>query len=110
MALLAVAMMLGWVIPLAVQLWDRLRMTPAERERVWGSASWGSALVAWSFLSMLGWYWVTRRRTRDRYLYGPLSLAAVLAVSHTLLLGLQAVVGEPLEGWAEGYLTSVIAI
>lgn len=48
-------------LPLAVQLWDRGRLSPEQRARSWNAATWGAALYAFGPLSMLGWCWVTRR-------------------------------------------------
>jgi hypothetical protein len=53
--------LLSIVLPLAVQLLDRRRFTTEERARVWGGASWGSAIYNFGEFSMLGWCWVTRR-------------------------------------------------
>jgi hypothetical protein len=54
-------MALGIVLPLALQAWDKRRLSPERRERAWNGASWGAALYAFGPLSMLGWCWVTRR-------------------------------------------------
>jgi uncharacterized BrkB/YihY/UPF0761 family membrane protein len=72
-------MLLGIAVPLVLQLWDRRRLAPEQRERAWNFASWGSALYAFGPLSLLGWYWVTRRGWRR--LYGlPAALLAIAAV------------------------------
>ena len=81
----AVVMVLSIVLPLAVQLWDRRRLTDEQRQRAWNFASWAAALYAFGPLSMLGWFWVTRRGWRR--LYGPPAVVAV-AVAIT---GLDAV-------------------
>lgn len=60
----ALQIVLSVVLPLAVQLWDRRRLDPEQRERAWNFASWGAALYAFNVLSMLGWFWVTRRTWR----------------------------------------------
>lgn len=57
----ALMMVLGILLPLAVQLWDRRRQTEAQRSAGWNVATWGSALYAFGPLSMLGWIFVTRR-------------------------------------------------
>ncbi|EYF08800.1 hypothetical protein [Chondromyces apiculatus] len=51
---------LGILIPLAFQRWHRRRLTPAQREDAWNTASWGAALYAFGPLSLLGWAVVTR--------------------------------------------------
>ena len=71
----AVLMVLGIVIPLLIQLWDKRRLTDEQRARAWNFASWGAALYAFGPLSMLGWFWVTRRGWRRSY-----GLPAVVAV------------------------------
>jgi hypothetical protein len=48
-------------LPLAVQLWDRGRLSPEQRARSWNGATWWSALYAFGSLSMFGWGWVTRK-------------------------------------------------
>ncbi len=75
-------MVLGILLPLLVQLWDRRRMGPERRQLAWGYSTWGSALYAFGPLSMLGWIFGTRRRWL-RCLVAPLwtlpTLGAVLA-------------------------------
>jgi len=77
----AVTMVLGILLPLLVQLWDRRRMGAERRQLAWGYASWGSALYAFGPLSMLGWIFGTRPRWL-RCLVAPLwtvpTLGAVL--------------------------------
>jgi hypothetical protein len=63
---LALQMALGVALPLAVQLWDRRRLTPEQRAACWNGATWGAALYAFGPLSMLGWCWVTRGVHRGR--------------------------------------------
>jgi hypothetical protein len=63
---LSLQMALGIVLPLAVQLWDRRRLTAEQRDACWNGATWGAALYAFGPLSMLGWCWVTRGATRGR--------------------------------------------
>ncbi|WP_437318833.1 transcriptional regulator [Sorangium sp. So ce385] len=57
---LAIQMLLGIALPLALQRWDRRRLTPEQRAACWNGATWGAALYAFGPLSMLGWCWVTR--------------------------------------------------
>ncbi|WP_437637383.1 transcriptional regulator [Sorangium sp. So ce854] len=57
---LALQMALGIALPLALQLWDRRRLTAEQRNACWNGATWGAALYAFGPLSMLGWCWVTR--------------------------------------------------
>jgi hypothetical protein len=86
-----ILMVLGIVVPLALQLWDRRRLDEEQRARAWNFASWGAALYAFGPLSLLGWYWVTRRGWRR--LYGPV---AVLAVA-TVITAIDAVLLEMLS-------------
>ena len=73
-------MVLGILIPLAVQLLDKRRLDGEQRARAWNFASWGAALYAFGPLSMLGWFWVTRRGWRR--LYGlPAVVLIALAIS-----------------------------
>lgn len=74
-----VAALLGIVLPLGLQLWDRRRLAGEARERAWNVASWGAALYAFGPLSLLGWYWVTRRRWA-RALGLPAAAAVVLLI------------------------------
>lgn len=57
----AVQFLLSIGLPLAMQLWDRKRLNDAQVSRLWNCASWGAALYAFGPLSMIGWFWVTRR-------------------------------------------------
>lgn len=63
---LVIQMALGVALPLALQLWDRRRLTPEQRAACWNAATWGAALYAFGPLSMLGWCWVTRGVHRGR--------------------------------------------
>ncbi|KYF73732.1 transcriptional regulator [Sorangium cellulosum] len=63
---LALQMALGIALPLALQLWDRRRLTTEQRNACWNGATWGAALYAFGPLSMLGWCWVTRGVQRGR--------------------------------------------
>lgn len=92
-------MVLGIVLPLLVQLWDRRRMDDAQRARVWNFASWGTALYAFGPLSLLGWSWVTRPRWR-RLWFGPLSMAVVLLVMALVDTVILLAFDRPLEDGA----------
>lgn len=78
-----VAMILGIVLPLLVQLWDKRRLDDEARARSWNLATWGGALYAFGPLSMLGWSWVTRRGWR-RLVVGPFWLS-VIVLAMTLI-------------------------
>lgn len=84
----AVAMILGILLPLIVQLIDKRRLSAEARERAWNTATWGSALYAFGPLSMLGWSWVTRPRWR-RIVMGPLWLGGIVAVMTAVDYGLE---------------------
>lgn len=92
---LALQMVLGIALPLAVQLWDRRRLTPEQRAACWNAATWGAALYALGPLSMLGWCWVTRgiahgrpelRRRRAARALGALGLGAAWVVVIVLII------------------------
>ncbi|WP_437678729.1 transcriptional regulator [Sorangium sp. So ce131] len=55
-----IQIVLGIALPLALQRWDRRRLTPEQQASCWNGATWGAALYAFGPLSMLGWFWVTR--------------------------------------------------
>jgi len=55
-----IMMILGIVLPLMVQLWDRRRLNAEQRGRSWNFATWGAALYAFGPASMLGWIFLTR--------------------------------------------------
>lgn len=76
---------LAIVLPLALQLLDRRTLTPRERSRVWGGASWASAVYNFGEFSMLGWCWVTRRWTGI-----PLGVAS----SFALFMGIRWVIDD----------------
>ncbi|MBI4702186.1 MAG: transcriptional regulator [Deltaproteobacteria bacterium] len=77
-------MVLGILLPLLLQLWDRRRLSAAQRARSWNLASWACALYAFGPASLLGWYWVTRHGWAR--LLGPLAAGALVLV----LVGLDA--------------------
>ncbi len=104
-----IAVVLGITVPLYIQLWDRERMSPEERSRVWSLATWGPCLLYLGMLTLLSWSWVTRR-SLARYLWGPLWLGIALGVINTLGIGLTVAFGDKLDGWYEGYLQAVAAI
>ncbi|HRI71174.1 MAG TPA: hypothetical protein PK156_43375 [Polyangium sp.] len=58
---LLVTWILGMLLTLAVQRWDRGRLDDEQRARSWNSATLGQALLNFGPLAMLGWGWVTRR-------------------------------------------------
>ena len=58
--LTTLAIVLNIALPLALQIWDKRRLTPRQRARSWNAASWGSALYVAGPGSMIAWAWVTR--------------------------------------------------
>jgi hypothetical protein len=64
-------LVLGIVLPLLVQRWDRSTLSRERRARTWNGATWAAALYAFGPLSMLGWSWVSRR---DLWLAGVASV------------------------------------
>jgi hypothetical protein len=52
---------LGIVLTLLLQRWDKKRLDDEQRARSWNYATWAQALYNFGPLSMLGWGWVTRR-------------------------------------------------
>ncbi len=83
--LFAIDIALSYVLPLLVQLWDRRRLSDEQRAYVWGYASWGAAIYGWSIVSVLAWFWVTRRSLMG-VVWGALALAGVFAVYAALHL------------------------
>jgi Flp pilus assembly protein TadB len=68
-------------LTVAVQVWDRRRLTERQRARAWNSASWGSAIYVASVASMIPWAWVTRNewaQWRERGLGFALARSALL--------------------------------
>ncbi len=79
----ALAFLLGIAIPLGIQWADRrYLMHPDERARSWNYASWGSALLAFGPLSLVGWIWVTRR---GRKRWGALLALALLLAALSMV-------------------------
>jgi hypothetical protein len=97
---------------LALQIWDKRRLTDEQRRRAWNTASWGAALMYAFFIggaaSMIPWAWVTRqdwRRWRRRGLAYALLRSVVLlllgaaaALAVYVLLGLVASGLAPILG------------
>src|SRR5262245_26192373 len=79
-----VQLALGICLPLAVQIWDKRRLSAEQREAAWNAATWGAALYAFGPLSMLGWCWVTRRGWKGIALGvgSTVVLLVVLSMSH----------------------------
>ncbi len=70
---------LSLLLPWAAQWSDKRRLGEEQRQRAWNQASWGCALIAFGPLSMLGWFWVTRRGWR-RFVWGPIATWLVITV------------------------------
>jgi hypothetical protein len=71
LALLFSLPVLNWTLTLLALLWDRRRLTPAQRARSWDSvATWGVAIYCAPF-SALPWVWVTRQEWRVWIRRGP---------------------------------------
>ena len=97
-------------LTVAVQLWDRRRLTERQRAQAWNSASWGSAIYVASVASMIPWAWVTRNEwaqwrkrglgfalARSALLLGAGLAAAALiyAIVVVVLLGVTMALGLP---------------
>lgn len=108
-ARVSIAMVLGIVLPLAVQWWDKRTLSGPERARAWGVATWAASIYAFSWFSLLGWSWVTRRGWQ-RWLWGPVWLTDVVAAIHSIDLLLVSATGGELEDVVEGYETAVLGI
>jgi hypothetical protein len=52
---------LGILLTLAVQRWDRRRLNDEQRARSWNYATLAQAIFNFGPWAMLGWGWVTRR-------------------------------------------------
>jgi hypothetical protein len=102
--LTTLAFVLNIVFPLALQIWDRRRLTPRQRARSWNGASWGSALYGFGWISMIAWVWVTRNewaRWRRRGLGAALGWSAlVLLVGAAIGVLTLLCVGGAVEGVA----------
>lgn len=74
--------LLPWLFSMAscvaLVVWDRRRLTPAQRERGWNSASFASAVFAFAPLCIVAHFWVTRRSLRG-VLLGVAWLGVLLA-------------------------------
>lgn len=70
-------------LTLAMQIWDKRRLTERQRARSWNGASWGSALYVAGPASMIAWAWVTRNEWAEWRRRG---LGAALARSVLVLL------------------------
>jgi hypothetical protein len=102
------AMVLGIVLPLAVQLWDRKRLRAAGREGPWGIATWATALYAIGPFSLLPWSFLTRGRIW-RFFWGPIWIS-VLVLGMTMLdLTLHGGAATADE-WLEAILVAPVAI
>lgn len=108
-ARVSIAMVLGMLLPLAVQWWDQHTLSRSERARVWGIATWAGSIYAFSWFSLLGWSWVTRRGWR-RWVWGPVWLTNVVAAIHSVDLLLVSVSGGELEDVLEGYETAALGL
>ena len=90
-----VQLALGIALTLALQRWDRRRLSAERQAAAWNTASWGAALYAFGPLSMLGWCWVTRRGWRGIVL-GVSSTGLLLAALAATHYGLSWLLGaEP---------------
>jgi hypothetical protein len=87
----AIQIALGIGLTLALQLWDRSRLSAEQRGRSWNGATWGAALYAFGPLSMLGWGWVTRKSALG-LVGGLLGAAALLGA----ITGIDMVVAKAL--------------
>lgn len=127
----SITFVLGIVLPLLVQRWDRGRRPPQrrgggplarrwerliaatvmneeQRRGLWNGASWGAALYAFGPLSMIGWLWVAhhdwaRWRRRGTFLAVLQSAALIVlgVIASALVLGV--IVGaDELFAWAAG--------
>lgn len=83
-----VSIALGIALPLGAQLWDRRRLDAEQRARMWNIATWAGSLYAFSVLSMLGWFWVTREGWRGRERAARDPLGALGAAGKALGLGI----------------------
>ena len=52
-----VGFLLGIVLPLRLQRWDRSHLRPDRRAGTWNRVSWSAALYAFGPFSMIGWVW-----------------------------------------------------
>ncbi len=84
--LYSLAFVLNIALTLALQIWDKRRLTERQRARSWNAASWGSALYVAGPGSMIAWAWVTRNEWAEWRRRG--LGAALLRSALVLLAGL----------------------
>ena len=97
-------------LTLAVQIWDRRRLTTRQRARAWNSASWGSAIYVANAASMIPWAWVTRSewatwrrrglgfalaRSVLLLVAGLAATAAIYGITLSVVLGVTTALGLP---------------
>jgi hypothetical protein len=79
-----VSMVLSIALTVAVQLAARAQLPPERRARGWNAATWGAAVYAFGPLSMLGFFWVTRKPGW----WGALEALGRAVLAASLVLGL----------------------
>jgi hypothetical protein len=84
---------LGIALPLALQLWDRRRLTPLQRAVCWNGATWAAALYAFGPLSMVGWCWVTRGAAHGARRFAPATRRGARIAALGLGVGCAALIG-----------------
>lgn len=104
-------MIWGITLPLALQLLDRHHMSEEERERVWGFASWGSALYNFGPLSLVAWGYVTRSPRYVRGLALGCAMTAVALLAQGLLCeGFGRLIGLKMKHLEQNRVTLVATL
>jgi hypothetical protein len=79
-ALLILSSAFNMAICIALVRWDRKRLPPAQRERAWNTATFGTAVFWFSPWCILAHFWVTRRSLRGLLLGVAWLVAALFAI------------------------------
>lgn len=105
--LFSILSVLNWTLTLGALLWDRRRLTNAQRARSWNVATWGCAVYWGGIFAALPWVWVTRSEWpewRRRGLGHALKRSAWVLVEG---LGAVAMLVEVFEAIGEGLATAL---
>jgi hypothetical protein len=102
----ALQLALGIMLPLLFQRWDKRRLAPEERERAWNGVSWAAALFNFGEISIVAWFWVTRRLSPRALLGLPVSLAVFVFVHW----GVDGAIGELADAKPGATLFATVAL
>lgn len=109
-AIYLIQFILGIVVPLLFQLWDRSRFDRAARARVWRVSTWGASLYAFGAVSLVAWGYVTRGPRFVRGLAAGFGLASAAAFAETAPAWVIAVLGGAPRSLRDDLWTAAIAM